>query len=245
MAVNQNRRRKKIEAQKAKKKEKQRAISRIESSSKIIQMTKAASWPVIDSFMSGDLKGQGITSVFLARRGPHGQVAFAVFLVDAYCLGVKDAFGRFESEPSWKAFKEERREGMYGIESMSPEAARKLVEQAVQYARSVGIEPHRDYAGAAAIFGDIDAAKCSTEFTFGVDGKPRFVNGPHDTPERVKKILGILEDHVGQGKYDVVLMSGQSFGDNEFEMDDNDDEYDDDEFDDPTGVIEVDAKRLD
>lgn len=246
MAGNQNRRRKKIEAHKAKRKEKQRAIARVESPAKVVRMMQAQAWPVLEAWIAGDLKKQGIANVYMARRGPHDQVAGAIFLVDVFCLGVKDVVVYLGPEWNWKDRLQTQRERGQNLEKISPEAVRKLVEGAVQYARSLGIEPHRDYLNAAPIFGNLDAANCSTEFVFGCDGKPRFITGPFDTAERVQKILNILESRVGKDKYDFVLMSGGFDDFDRFDEDDEEEEdLDDGEFDDELpNVIDVAARKI-
>jgi hypothetical protein len=88
---------------------------------------------------------------------------------------------------------------------LHPAAARKLIESAVQYAHSLGLRPHPDYLKAKLIFGGIDSSECTEEFEFGKDGKPFFVAGPYDTPERCRQILMALEQSCGQGRYDYLM----------------------------------------
>jgi hypothetical protein len=86
-----------------------------------------------------------------------------------------------------------------GLRDMTPAAVRKLVEGAVAYARGFGFAPHPDYYKACPIFGDIDAAACTEQFEFGKDGKPFFIAGPNETPERCRRIMQILERSCGPG----------------------------------------------
>ena len=95
--------------------------------------------------------------------------------------------------------------GEAGLEPYPPEYIRKLVEDAVEYARSIGFEPHADYQEAKAIFGDIDASACREEFQFGHEGKPFFISGPHDSPAKCARIVRTLLDHCGQGNFDYLL----------------------------------------
>src|SRR5205807_7457937 len=92
-----------------------------------------------------------------------------------------------------------------GAQNVHPSAARKLVEGAVEYALALGFHPHADYAKARHIFGDIDPAECTEEFEFGKDGKPFFVAGPYDTPNRCRLILNTLERSCGAGGYDYMM----------------------------------------
>lgn len=231
MAVNDNRRRKKIEAKRAKKKDKQRSIARFESGGLAAKLASANSWPVVDSLISSEWENSGMCSVFISRRGPHGQLAGGMFAVDVKCLGVKDAMAYFGTEGEWSLKLRERRERLE-LKRESPEFLRKLVEGSVQYARKFGFEPHPDYARAAPIFGDIDAASCTTEITYGENGKPHYMNGPFENSQRIRRILQLLEQNAGPGNFNFTVMDGpmndllEGVDDSEFEddFDDDDDE---------------------
>jgi hypothetical protein len=149
----------------------------------------------------------GIGNVVVSRKTADGQIGVAVFLVDAYCLGVKDAFFRIESETTYR----ELMEGMEKrgkVNAIHPACARKLVESAVIWSESIGFSPHKDYSGAKKIFGDIDAAACPREFEFGKDGKPFYLSGPHDSPAFIRKVRNTLERRVGPGNYKFLTLMG-------------------------------------
>ena len=205
MAANDNRRRKKIEAQRAKRKDKQRAIARVESSSKIARVLQAQRWTLFDTRISHGLNERGIASAYVARRGPYDQVVGVVFLVDAYCLGVKDVSVFYGPETRWNEIMRQHVENGTRLNPIAPEALRKLVEGSVAYAKSFGIDPHRDWLKASPIFGDIDASKSLVEFTYGKNGKPTYVSGPYDSPERIKQIMQALTQHAGEGNFDFTV----------------------------------------
>ena len=62
----------------------------------------------------------------------------------------------------------------------------------VQYARDFGFPPHSDYAQAAQLFGDIDAAACPVRYTYGKDGQPFYMSGPYESPAQSRKIIDTL-----------------------------------------------------
>jgi hypothetical protein len=142
--------------------------------------------------------------VVLSRELGDGRVAFAVFLLDVYCLGVKDVAYKIVSREEYDLGLLFKLQEQFEFKSRSPEYVRKLIEDAVEYAQSLGLEPHPDYRQAKAIFGDIDAAACRETFVFGRDGKPFFVSGPYDSPMRCRKIVAALHEHCGDGQYDCV-----------------------------------------
>ena len=95
------------------------------------------------------------------------------------------------------------------------------------YAKSFGIDPHRDWIKASPIFGDIDASKSLVEFTYGKNGKPTYVSGPYDSPERIKQIMHALAQHAGEGNFDFIVHSMEDGLDPEllgYEVDDDDDD---------------------
>lgn len=202
MAVSENRRKKKLEAHRAKRKEQKRAVARFESSGNQGRMAIAKSWPVISACVSSSLWTQGIGYAAIGRRGPQGQVAGVVFLLDVFCLGVKDVVLFANSEWHWHELLGRFDRGGNGWEEASPEYVRKLADGAVAYAKSFGLDPHREWIDGSRIFGEIDASKCPTEFTYGKDGKPLFIPGPYDGPARVNQIMQALSHTTGRDKFD-------------------------------------------
>jgi hypothetical protein len=201
MAANDKRRQKKIEDKRAKRKEQQRDVTRLESSGMVARMTLAKDWPLIETQISPEFVEQGIANAMIVRRGPYNQVAAAIFLLDIFCLGVKSAIAYVGPESKWRERIAQQRQNGMRFENIAPEALRKLVEGAVNYAQALGIAPHSDWRHAAPIFGDIDASQCPTEFTYGYEGKPHYIVGPHDSPERATRILQLLEANAGPDNY--------------------------------------------
>jgi hypothetical protein len=144
-------------------------------------------------------------SVLLSRQLPDGRVAVAVFLLDVYCLGVKDAIAQILHRSTYESEFVRKTRSQFTVRPMSPAAVRKLVEGAVAYAADLGIAPHPDYHKAKLLFGDIDPAECAEEFTYGKDGKPFFVAGPHDTPERCQQIMSTLTHRLGQDGFTFLI----------------------------------------
>ena len=196
MSVNQRRRQKKLERLAAKRKDRHTALRRVKHRGLAERLADAAAAPVLHCWVSSTRTAEGMRTVLLSRQLSGGNIAFAVFLVDLWCLGVKNAMGNVLSKGEYNAFLSRFRDRMEMV-TTAPEDARKLVEGAVQYARDLGLEPHADYHRTKPIFGDIDTSQATREFTFGQDGKPHFFAGPHDSPERCRQIIAILQQRCG------------------------------------------------
>lgn len=197
MAAKEKKRQKRLERQKAKRKQRQKALVKHKHRGLAERLAATASAPILDCLIPEDTWDNGMGQVLISRELPNGMVAFAVFLLDVYCLGVKDAFGDIVPRATYEDKLLDKLDEQYEMVEIAPEAARKLVESAVDYAGDLGLQPHSDYHRVKTIFGNIDADACDEEFEFGSDGQPLFIAGPHDDPERCYQILSILEHTCG------------------------------------------------
>jgi hypothetical protein len=166
----------------------------------------AAHAPVVDVLIAKTLFERGIGTVWLSRRLPTGRVAFAGFLVDTYCLGVKNAFGNIVDADEYGTTLEHILGSVFeSMQREHPACARKLLEQAVAYAEDLGFKPHKDYKIYKIIFGDADPSTCAVPFVFGKNGKPFYITGPNDMPALQRRILAQLEKRCGPGGYHYLL----------------------------------------
>jgi hypothetical protein len=204
MPTDPRKRQKKQERKAAKRKSKHQELVRAQHTGLAERMAASVKYPVLHSWVTDDLWTQGMGYVCLSRSLPNGSVAFAVFLVDRYCLGVKnvivDIAGRFTYDSQMRKMRSN-----FAAKEVSPACARKIVEKAVEYARGLGFHPHPDYQKGKMIFGDIDAGECKEEFEFGKDGQPLFIAGPRDTPERCRQILRTLDQSCGPGGFHYLI----------------------------------------
>jgi hypothetical protein len=209
MAIDPRKRQKKLERRKAKDKARNRAVAVSQSRRIANRFERVGGGRILDCLVPTDLWDDGIGQVLISREMDNGHVAHATFLVDAFCLGVKDVVFAVSSRGEY-----DRLLGSlvdkFEYDNCSGEFLRKLVEDSVAYARSVGLEPHSDYQQAQAIFGDLDASRCPQQFTFGRSGKPLFICGPNDSPQRCARIVTALTDRCGPGGFDYVLHLPQS-----------------------------------
>lgn len=201
------------------------------------RIRRMAGAPIHSCLISETLFELGKGYLFLARKAADGRTALAVFLLDVYCVGVKDVILRLEEASAIERFLESlgQAEPMVAIE---PTRARKLLRDLVAWSRSIGLAPHPDYAAAEPLFGDVSADASDESFSFGKDGKPFLITGPTDTPARIRKRIEALRRTVGDGGFDYILeVEGDDDGFGEDDIDDNDfDPEIDDAIESVTGV---------
>jgi hypothetical protein len=154
-------------------------------------------WPEVDAADSG---AQGLVSVLVAREERYGRVGVCGWLVDVYCLGVKDVVGpRVMDERRGAEFTRSYFAAYQARPLAAPvELARHLVFGAVVYARSLGFEPAPDFQ---ATTGHLGPWAGPSAIGFGRHGKPLFIQGPHDN---AAAILTTLERSVGRDSFHFV-----------------------------------------
>jgi hypothetical protein len=181
------RQQKRIAKQKAKRLVKRSFLTQRHSSDPTVRLQHAEKWPIVQALAGTKLWEDGIGYLAIARQEPDGQVAFAVFLADVYCLGVKNAFWHVGSPGKFKELIQ-RLEQKQTLREIAPACLAKIVKGSVEYARAFGFAPHPDYRHAAMLLDGIDPAGCPDEYTFGRDGKPFYIQGPNESYEQANAI---------------------------------------------------------
>ena len=187
---------KRLAKQKSKREERRRQLVRATSKNPAIRLRSAASLPVVAAHEPERLWSAGIGSLTIARRASSGRLVVGVYLVDVFCMGVKDAFWKELSEIEYKTLLSKLVANGGPLRAISPERFAKLVDCAVDYAQSLGISPHPDFHTARHLMDGIDPALCADEFEFGQKGKPLYIAGPHDSPS-VARMLAHRVDAAG------------------------------------------------
>jgi hypothetical protein len=160
-------------------------------------------WPAGDApddGEAGDGAEAGLVAALVAREHRYDKVAVCGWLVDVYCMGVRDVLGpRAIARRELPAFIERYFDGYPSPPVPAPvELGRHLVWGAVEYARGLGFEPAPDFEPSAGHLGALDG---SSDITFGREGRPVFVERPQDD---AASVVRTLEASVGAGNFDVV-----------------------------------------
>ena len=88
---------------------------------------------------------------------------------------------------------------------ISPALAHEIIYGGIDYAARFRFRPHRDFPRSSQILDPPDRHPSTGEVEFGHEGKPLYIEGPHDN---AKAILRQLARTAGEGNFDfVVLMS--------------------------------------
>jgi hypothetical protein len=159
-------------------------------------------------WITDTLHTTGIGDVIITRRLSN-KVLMVAFVVDIYCLGVKNALMREDETDDHDAILASLAQmSECTLQRVEPAYAKKLVLDAVAYANRLGIKPYSGYEKLKEIFADVDSNRCHEQFTFGKDGKPLLVPGPNDTPRQINEWLTALRAHCGIDEFHYLLELG-------------------------------------
>lgn len=145
----------------------------------------------------GDDGASGLAGVVVAREHRAQTISACGYLVDTWCLGVKNALGPEVGDRRGLGRVLKMFRSAFGTTLLEAplDLAQQLVLGAVDYARDLGLEPHRDFEATRGHLGEWDGVSA---IRFGREGKPYFIQGPDDDPERVMRTL---DRSVGSGNY--------------------------------------------
>ncbi|MEB3360252.1 MAG: helix-turn-helix transcriptional regulator [Synechococcales bacterium] len=144
--------------------------------------------------LPGDDPSQGLGIVLVSRQLPRGRLSTAGFLIDYWCLGVKDAIPpRQTNEVEYRLFVNANCDRFNSpMTTITLEQAQSVIWGAVDYAKSLGFDPHFDFKSAKELLGD-RPDPLPVEIEFGRDGKPFYVAGPYDNSAKVFKTLQLTQ----------------------------------------------------
>jgi hypothetical protein len=146
----------------------------------------------------------GLGLVMVTRSKGYNRFVAASYLIDYWCLGVKDAMPpRNCNDSQYKNFVQ-LSYSQFGqeYEEISLEQAQALVWGAIAYAKTLGFEPHRDFEQSKAHLGE---STSEIGLKFGHNGKPCYVEGPYDNN---MKIINTLKKSVGEGNFNYLYGMG-------------------------------------
>jgi hypothetical protein len=225
MAKSEQQKQKKLAKQKAKEQRKKKELARQQQmmASMAGKMRAAATGTIKDCMISGNLLMQNPTTpaighVMLSRTAPGSQIATAFFLVDLGCMGVKDVAGNYRTLTEYSDVITDMQSRQM-LQPCEPEFARGVVEAAIAYAESCGLQPHPDYSKYAPLWHNIEPASVGDAISFGMNGKPTYIAGPYDDMGRQTQIYNRMLNTLGEGNFEFAMATSgaQSFDD--FELD--------------------------
>jgi hypothetical protein len=158
-----------------------------------------------ETLMYANLFEEGIGYVIVSRKKKNGEIVAGFFLVDVFCLGIKDSFASIMTLEEYDEHKQHLVDSdeSYYI-TKSPNYIYNLLYGAADYAEELGFKPEKDFAISEYILAAVDSIEYE-DIPFGSDGRPFYIEGPND---KAASILSTLRKHKAEEDFDFVLLAG-------------------------------------
>jgi hypothetical protein len=169
----------------------------------LVHIHQARNYPIEGCWTQPDWKEHGLAVVVIARLQPDGNLVFGNYLVDTYCLGLKDTYCNADVPPG--QFRRDYLPKIFPADppvDISPALAHEIIYGGIEYAAQFGFHPHADFRLSRYILDPPDLHPRTGEVEFGHDGKPLYVEGPHDN---TNAILRQLARTAGEGNFDYLV----------------------------------------
>jgi hypothetical protein len=163
---------------------------------------RAEQFSIYECLLNQDWQEKGLAHILLSRKQPNNEFIIGVFLVDIYCLGLKNTFCNANIPLEEYEKLKLRMVGESSLITCDPVLANRIVYGAIEYARKLGFEPQKDFRLSRFTLGAPSEADLPYNIEFGKDGKPLYIAGPNDNADRV---IEQLSKTVGDGNFHYLL----------------------------------------
>lgn len=132
---------------------------------------KVRTLPIGKCYITPDWKESGISQIIISRVRPSGNLSVGIFLVDTFCIGVKDA--TYYTNISEYEFEDLIRRYGSGpdMEEISYNEAHNIIYGAIGFAKDGGIQPAKDFKIAGYILEEDTDDIPLIDYEFGKNGK--------------------------------------------------------------------------
>ena len=161
--------------------------------------------PIFQCLVADGYDDMGLTICLIIRKQQSGKYMFANFMLDRYCLGVKNVFCNCNFEEKQIEEIKQRMQSVGEIEEVDPTYFHNLVYAAIDFAEENGFKLAKDFPLAERILDPDLIDDGIDDIEVGQDGKPLIINGPYDD---VDSIIATLNRNVGEGNYDIMIGDG-------------------------------------
>jgi len=210
MGIDEKRRQKRLmkKRQKDKERKKRRAwaepFSFASAKSKILQ---ARNFPIYECLINPSWREDGLATILLSRQQPDSNILFGVYLVDIFCLGLKNTFCNADFS-LWK-YQTHVRTMVNPKEELVQCAiplAHRIIYGGIEFAGQLGFEPNEDFQLSQYVLEDRNSIEPCDEVEFGKDGQPFYIAGPDDD---VEYVMRQLESKAGRENFKFLYKIGQ------------------------------------
>ena len=183
----------------ARKKVKMKVVKRPQMSPEKYIVGKGRDLDFYECLINENWHESGLAIVTVCKKMPSGNFVASTYLLDIFCLGLKNTLYRFNmSELDYEDFIERSYANHAGADKCETVFAHNLIYGAIDYADDLGFLPQKDFRVTEYLLNPDLISDKIDEIEFGKDGQPLFIQGPMDN---AIKIINKLNETVGEGNY--------------------------------------------
>jgi hypothetical protein len=136
-------------------------------------------------YINANWKESGMAQIQVIRRNPLHGYTLAAFLIDIWCAGLKDTFGRLDLIRDEIDHQLDRARDHFELVRIDVETARNFVASAIRFARQNGFRLPQHYDRWTKVLGGELNVETADLNGFGKDGKLRWVGPLDDLQKRL------------------------------------------------------------
>ena len=162
----------------------------------------ADQYPVQACYLNTDWQERGLARIVVTRRQENGRAMVGVFLVDIFCLGLKNTF--CNEGLTTRQIDDDILPGCYQNEAparIGINYAKEIIYGAVDYARRLGLESHPNFELSRHVLGTEEFSKARGLQFGGPREKPLYIAGPDDD---VPAVLRKLREKLGEDGFEFI-----------------------------------------
>lgn len=205
----------------AQKHKKQKAPEKQLSPEKYIK-SQARNLPIYECMINTEWESTKICSVLVSRQHNNGNFSWVIYLVDLFCMGVKDSYYIFnQSEYEYNTFKKKYFPQDYH-ETIPYTLAHNIIFAGYEFAAEYDLKPCKDFLQLTQYFLNEDNDNVELiEIECGRNNMPVVISGP-DNQQESNRLYNHLVHKVGKGKFiyeEVNDLFEDEFDEEEYEED--------------------------
>ncbi len=147
----------------------------------------SVAFPVYQCIVNEGWQEQGLANIFVVRQLPNMKFIFGVYLVDLFCLGLKDTF--CNANMHYAPIQSMLAQSGLNLLPIDYEDARSVIFGGIEFASKHGFIPNHGWKDTKHVV-EPDRP-FNDRFEFGSHGKPVYIQGPHDDPVVITSKLSL------------------------------------------------------
>jgi len=162
-----------------------------------------------ECYVNSGYKEQGLAQILISKKQPSGKYAYVIFLLDIFCLGLKNTQYNFNlNDDDYEDLKEH----LFNSEEFivfDVVAAHNLIYGTIDCAEEIGFKPHKSFAVVKYMLDSDLINDGIDEIELGKEGRIIYITGPFDDTNRIARIL---EKTVGKGNFEYIVGVDEVWG---------------------------------